>query len=79
VITNSPIGYASGQAISSVISYLSTVLAALMLIGAILVLYKTRSDDLKLGLLALFTILFAASVGLLTNAKRAEVFGATAA
>lgn len=69
----------SGQDISSFISYLSTILAALMLIGAILVLYKIRSDDLKLGLLALFTTLFAASVGLLTNAKRAEVFGATAA
>lgn len=50
-----------------------------MLVGAIIILYKTKSNDLKLGLLALFTTMFAASVGLLTNAKQAEVFGATAA
>jgi hypothetical protein len=54
-------------------------LAALLLIGAIVVLYNIKTDDLKLGLIALFTIIFAASVGLLTNARRAEVFGATAA
>ncbi|KAM5344699.1 hypothetical protein ACJ41O_010561 [Fusarium nematophilum] len=73
------VGYALGRKISGFISYLSTVLAALLLIGAILVLYKTKSDDLKLGLIALFTMIFATSVGLLTNARRAEVFGATAA
>lgn len=72
-------GYASGKKISIFISYLSAILAALLLVGAIIILYKTKSNDLKLGLLALFTTLFAASVGLLTNAKQAEVFGATAA
>ncbi|RFN47840.1 hypothetical protein FIE12Z_7915 [Fusarium flagelliforme] len=75
----SSVGYASGQKISAFISYFSTILAALLLIGAIVILYNTNSDNLKLGLIALFTILFSASVGLLTNAKRAEVFGATAA
>ncbi|KAJ3544900.1 hypothetical protein NM208_g2782 [Fusarium decemcellulare] len=73
------VGYASGKKISAFISYLSTILAALLLIGAIVVLYNATSDNLKLGLIALFTITFAASVGLLTNARRAEVFGATAA
>ncbi|RTE84831.1 hypothetical protein BHE90_000608 [Fusarium euwallaceae] len=77
--TSPSVGYASGKRISAFISYLSTILAALLLIGAIVVLYNTDSDDLKLGLIALFTIIFAASVGLLTNARRAEVFGATAA
>ncbi|KAI8680304.1 hypothetical protein NCS57_00310600 [Fusarium keratoplasticum] len=78
--TTSPlVGYASGKRISAFISYLSTILAALLLIGAIVVLYNIKTDDLKLGLIALFTIIFAASVGLLTNARRAEVFGATAA
>jgi hypothetical protein len=61
------------------IAWFSTALAALLLIGAILVLYKVQSPDLRLGLIALFTALFAASVGLLTNARRAELFGATAA
>ncbi|KAF4947657.1 hypothetical protein FSARC_13918 [Fusarium sarcochroum] len=77
--TESSISYASGKKIATFISYLSTILAALLLIGAILVLYNVESDNLKLGLIALFTVIFSASVGLLTNARRAEVFGATAA
>ncbi|KAL7929792.1 hypothetical protein V8C35DRAFT_314331 [Trichoderma chlorosporum] len=73
------VGYASGHKIASFIAYLSIVLAALLLFGAILVLYKVNSNDLKLGLIALFTLLFAASTGLLTNATRSEVFASTAA
>ncbi|KAI0398012.1 hypothetical protein F5Y17DRAFT_454591 [Xylariaceae sp. FL0594] len=73
------VGYASGRKIASFITYLSTVLAAILLLGAILALYKIKSDDVKLGLIALFTLLFAASTGLLTNAKRSEVFASTAA
>ncbi|KAK3681001.1 hypothetical protein B0T22DRAFT_502515 [Podospora appendiculata] len=76
---SSSLDYASESKIASFISYLSVVLAAMLLFGAILILYNTKSDNLKLGLLAFFTILFAASVGLLTNAKRSEVFGSTAA
>lgn len=74
-----PVGYASGDRITAFIQYLSTMLATLLLVGAILVLYKVSNNDLRLGLIALFTIIFAASVGLLTNASMAEVFGATAA
>jgi hypothetical protein len=51
----------------------------LLLFGAILVLYHVTSDPLKLGLLGLFTFLFAATTGLMTNAKRSEVFASTAA
>ncbi|GKT83762.1 hypothetical protein Ct61P_01612 [Colletotrichum tofieldiae] len=76
---NPLVGRASGERLSNFISYLSTILAATLMMGAILVLYKTKSDDLKLGLVGLFTVVFAGSVGLLTNAKRSEVFGATAA
>ncbi|CAO2647995.1 Nn.00g089170.m01.CDS01 [Neocucurbitaria sp. VM-36] len=73
------IAYASDRAISSFIAWFSTFLAALLLIGAIVVLYKVRSPDWRLGLIATFTTLFAGSVGLLTNARRAELFAATAA
>ncbi|KAK3334205.1 hypothetical protein B0T19DRAFT_420296 [Cercophora scortea] len=76
---SSVLEYASESKIASFISYLSVVLAAMLLFGAILVLYNTKSNNLKLGLIALFTTIFAASVGLLTNAKRSEVFGSTAA
>ncbi|KAF1947644.1 hypothetical protein EJ02DRAFT_439862 [Clathrospora elynae] len=73
------IAYASDRAISTFIAWFSTFLAALLLIGAIVVLYMVRSPDWRLGLIAAFTTLFAGSVGLLTNARRAELFAATAA
>lgn len=73
------IGYVSGDKISAFISYLSIMFATLLLVGAILVLYKVSSNDVKLGLIAPFTIVFAGSLGLLTNASMAEVFGTTAA
>jgi hypothetical protein len=50
-----------------------------LLFGTILVLYNITSDRLKLGLIGLFTFLFAASTGLMTSAKRSEVFASTAA
>ena len=41
---------------------------------------NTRSSTfLNVGLLIVFSLLFAASMGLLTKAKRAELFAATAA
>jgi hypothetical protein len=58
---------------------ISMVLAAILLIGAIVSLHAVTSDKAKLGLVATFTVLFAASIALLTNARRAEVFAATAA
>ncbi len=58
---------------------ISTVLAAILLIGAIISLYWVKKPKARLGMIAGFTTLFALSVGLLTNAIRAEVFAATAA
>ena len=54
-------------------------MATVQLVAAVLILYNVTNPKMKLGLLALFTVLFAASAGLLTNARRAEVFGTTAA
>jgi hypothetical protein len=73
------VDYISAQKVETFVSYVSTILAAFLLVGAILALHSVSSDNVKLGLLSLFTVVFAASVGLLTNAKRSEVFGATAA
>lgn len=73
------ISYASGRKIERFVAWFSTLLAAVLLVGAIVALYAVDSDKVKLGLIALFTTIFAASVGLLTNAKRSEIFGATAA
>jgi hypothetical protein len=71
--------YASDRAIGTFVAWFSTFLASLLLIGAVVVLYKVHSPDWRLGLIAAFTTLFAGSVGLLTNARRAELFAATAA
>jgi len=58
---------------------MSVLIAAVLLIGAIVSLYFTHSPGWRLALTALFTMAFAAGVGLLTNARRAELFAATAA
>lgn len=61
------------------VAIISIILAAVLLIGAIVNLYLVRSNAKKLGLVGLYTALFAGSVGILTNAKRGELFAATAA
>jgi hypothetical protein len=44
-------------------------------------LYHTAASkrNLTLGLIALFTVLFAVTIRLVTNASRSEIFGACAA
>lgn len=61
------------------VSALGIVLAAILLIGAIVSLYTVSNAKAKLGLVALFTTLFATSIAVCTNARRAELFAATAA
>jgi hypothetical protein len=60
---------------------ISILLSAILLIGAISCLYmvSNKGKSLILGMIVLFTCLFACVVGLLTSARRAEVFGSTAA
>ena len=55
------------------------VLAAVLLIGAIIHLYLVVDRAAKLGFIAMYTSLFASSVAFCTNARRVEVFAATAA
>lgn len=61
------------------VAMLDLVLAAILLIGAIVNLYLVVDPSAKLGLVAMYTALFATSVALCTNARRAEIFAATAA
>jgi hypothetical protein len=61
------------------VSAVSMIIAAVLLISAILSLHVVTKEKFKLGLVAMYTLLFALSVSLLTNARRAEVFAATAA
>ncbi|KAF2829009.1 hypothetical protein CC86DRAFT_368147, partial [Ophiobolus disseminans] len=77
--THNNIMYAPDRRFARVVTFLSILNAAALLVGAIVSLYAITSPKTKLGIVALFTALFASNVGVLTNARRAELFAATAA
>lgn len=57
-----------------------TVLAASLVIeGAIVCLYVLKNQSVRLGLLAVFTSLFAASLAVMTDGRRSDIILATAA
>lgn len=58
---------------------MSVVIAAILLIGPIAALYRAKDVPLRLAIMSVFTVVFAAFVGLVTNARRAEIFGSTVA
>ncbi|RYP65485.1 hypothetical protein DL769_006308 [Monosporascus sp. CRB-8-3] len=73
------IGRFSEKSITIAGAVISTLVAAVLLVGSITALYFVTNDAAKLGMIATFTAAFALSVGLMTNARRAEIFAATAA
>lgn len=50
-----------------------------LLFGAIFNLFYVTNEERRLGLIAGYTVAFALCVGLLTNARRSEIFAACAA
>jgi hypothetical protein len=58
---------------------LSMFTAVVLLIVSIVTLYVVSDPNVRLGLICVFTIVFAASIHLLTNARRTELFASTAA
>ncbi|MCJ1231960.1 hypothetical protein MMC12_008640 [Toensbergia leucococca] len=72
-------GFVSHRRVAIAVSAFSTISAAAFLIGAIIGLYYVTSPTAKLGMLSGLTVAFAGSLGLLTNARRQDVFAATAA
>jgi FtsH-binding integral membrane protein len=61
------------------VAVIDLILAAILLIGAVVSLYYVSNPTAKLALVAVYTLLFAISVASCTNARKAEVFAATAA
>ena len=61
------------------VNIITIAIAAIFLIGSIVGFHYAKGDELKLGMIALFTVGFAASIALITNARRAEIFASTAA
>ena len=78
-MTNSPLTYISERRLRLFVAFVNVVLAAVLLFGAIFNLYYVKQSAKRLGLIATYTILFAICVGLLTTARRSEVFAACAA
>ncbi|KAL4805153.1 hypothetical protein BDV18DRAFT_25436 [Aspergillus unguis] len=73
------IGRFNEKSISVAVAVLTILVAAVLLVGSIVGLYFVASDAAKLGMIAAFTAAFALSVGLMTNARRVEIFAGTAA
>jgi hypothetical protein len=68
-----------GQHVARTVAAISILCAAVLLAVAIVSLYIVNNPTAKLGMVAAYTVLFALSIALLTNARRAEIYGATAA
>ena len=62
-----------------IVGIINVNVAAALLFGAIYNLYYVTNPQKRLGLIAGYTIAFATCVGLMTNARRSEVFAACAA
>jgi hypothetical protein len=73
------VGRFDERSISRAVGSISVVVAAALLLGSITALYFVQSAIAKLLMIHVFTAAFALSVALMTNARRAELFAATAA
>lgn len=67
--------YRIGMAVATI----NIVVVAGLLFGAVFSLYYIKSVEKRLGVLAGYTVVFAAAVTVLSTASRGEVFGASAA
>ncbi|KAH8776511.1 hypothetical protein F5883DRAFT_248746 [Diaporthe sp. PMI_573] len=65
--------------LSSTANIFTTVLASLLPLLSITVLYTIQSDTIKLGVIVIFSACFSLALALTTNARRIEIFAATAA
>ncbi|KAK3390116.1 hypothetical protein B0H63DRAFT_464808 [Podospora didyma] len=67
------------KSITLAVNIVTVAIAAIFLVGSIIGFYHAQGSVTKLCMIAGFTVAFAASVGLITNARRVEIFAATAA
>jgi hypothetical protein len=69
----------SERKLQNAVAIISSFLSAALLFGSIVSLYFISDPRIVLGMLGVWTILFAVCVGCLTNARRDQIFAATAA
>ncbi|KAH9217649.1 hypothetical protein DL95DRAFT_91028 [Leptodontidium sp. 2 PMI_412] len=67
------------SSLESFISIIATVMASLLPICSVVALYLVQSNNLRLGMVAIFSACFSLALAVMTNARRVEVFAATAA
>ncbi|KAK2607899.1 hypothetical protein N8I77_006542 [Diaporthe amygdali] len=65
--------------LSSAANVFTTVVASLLPLLSITVLYIIQSNTMKLGVIVAFSACFSLALALMTNARRIEIFAATAA
>lgn len=65
--------------ITRTVNVVTILVAAMFLIGTIVGFYFVQRPAVKLGMIAAFATAFAGCLGLITNARRVEIFAATAA
>lgn len=80
-LSPSPIRYYSYERVRFTALFITTLAAALLLFTPIFTFYKISASrpSLTLGLIAIFTIIFAGSLAVITTASRSEIFAACAA
>ncbi|KAJ0110165.1 hypothetical protein J7T55_000597 [Diaporthe amygdali] len=73
--------YYSYERVRLTASFITTLAAAILLFVPIYTLYNTSKSQpsLTLALIAMFTVIFAGSLAVMTTASRSEIFGACAA
>ncbi|KAF8863111.1 hypothetical protein BDZ45DRAFT_798711 [Acephala macrosclerotiorum] len=71
---DSSVTYAENYFLSACV----TVLSSALIVVPVVVLHAVKPMNVRLGLLALFTVIFSLCVSALTSAKRGEIFIATA-
>lgn len=71
--------YISERSLARCVAIISSILSAILLFGSITSLYFVHNPGALLGMLGGWTVLFAVCVGWLTNARRDQIFAATAA
>jgi hypothetical protein len=71
--------YYSTRYVSRLVTVITVLAASLVIEGAIVTLYIVKEEHIRLGLIALFTSLFAAGLALTTDGRRTDIILATAA
>ncbi|KAH7161442.1 hypothetical protein EDB81DRAFT_644117 [Dactylonectria macrodidyma] len=67
------------RSVTMMVAFVNIIFAIILLVGPITSLSYVGSKAAVLGMICTFTVLFAVSLGFMTNAKRAEIFAGSAA